>query len=105
MAQLELPKLSALTQVLATPETMFENMVKSSLGIELPPGPHSTLLKLQTSIEAGSIPSPETIIPKRVENVLSKIPLVPKLLGDESELSPAERKTETRPPTVKFELV
>jgi hypothetical protein len=76
----ELPKLSTLTQLLATPEVQFESMVKSA-GIELPPGPQSTLLKIQTSIEAGKPPSPEALMPKapKLEEILGKLPKLPKL--------------------------
>lgn len=76
----ELPKLSSLTQLLATPEVQLENMVKAA-GVEVPPGPQSTLFRLQSSIEAGKAPSPEAILPKapKLPEVLGKLPTLPKL--------------------------
>jgi len=77
----ELPKLSALTKILTTPEQQFEQMVRSTLNIELPPGPQSTLLKLQTSFETGRAPEIAEVIPAppRVEQVLARIPRLPEL--------------------------
>jgi len=76
----ELPKISTFTQLLATPEVQIESMAKSA-GIELPPGPQSTLLKIQSSIEAGKAPAPEAILPKapKIEEILGKLPTLPTL--------------------------
>ncbi|MEM1601327.1 MAG: hypothetical protein QW339_05075 [Sulfolobales archaeon] len=78
---MEIPKLSQLTKVLATPEEYFENLIKSTLNIEIPPGPQSMLLKLQASIEAGETPSIEKLLPKapRIEEVLTRFPKLPEL--------------------------
>ncbi|MBS7635781.1 hypothetical protein KEJ37_00305 [Candidatus Bathyarchaeota archaeon] len=77
----ELPKISSFTQLLAAPETQFESLVKEALKVELPPGPQSTLLKLQTSLEAGKAPSSEAVVPKapKLPEVLGKLPTLPKL--------------------------
>lgn len=93
MAPQELPKISTFTQLLATPETQFENLIKESLNFELPPGPQSTLLKIQSSIEAGKAPSPETLMPKapKIKDVLSSFPLLPPL---PTESKQEEVKTE-----------
>jgi len=77
----ELPKLSQFTRVLATPEEYFENTVKSSLNIEVPPGPMSVLFKLQTAVESGELPQIERIIPlarvPRLQDILASIPKLP----------------------------
>lgn len=77
----ELPKLSAFTKILTTPEQQFEQMVRSTLNIELPPGPQSALLRLQESFEAGRASEIADVIPKppRVEQVLARIPRLPEL--------------------------
>jgi hypothetical protein len=82
MAPQELPKISAFTQLLATPESQFESMVKSA-GLELPPGPQSTLLKIQGSIEAGKAPAPEAFMPRapKLQEILGKLPALPPLPG------------------------
>jgi len=89
----ELPKISTFTQLLATPETQFESMVREALKVELPPGPQSTLLKLQTSLEAGKSPTPEALVPKapKLPEVLGKLPTLPKL---EDILPNLEKKAE-----------
>jgi hypothetical protein len=71
----ELPKLSAFTKLLAFPEEQFESMAKSA-GVELPPGPQSTLLKIQMAMEEGRAPTPEEVLPKapKLEEVLGKLP-------------------------------
>ena len=61
---MSLPKISVLTKMFTSPEEMFEKTVKDALKLELPPGPMTTLLKLQESIEAGKVPSLESILPK-----------------------------------------
>jgi hypothetical protein len=93
MAPQELPKISTITQLLAAPEVQFENMAKN-IGIELPPGPQSTLLKIQTSIEGGKIPAPESFIPKtpKIEEILGKLPTLPKLEEKPAYAAPAEQK-------------
>jgi hypothetical protein len=72
----QLPKISAFTQLLATPEIQFETAAKNA-GITLPPGPQSTLFKIQTALEAGQAPSPEAILPKAPK--LEEIFRLPKL--------------------------
>jgi hypothetical protein len=47
-----------------SPEEMFEKTVKDALKVELPPGPMSTLVKIQESIESGKPPAIETLLPK-----------------------------------------
>lgn len=78
---MELPKLSAFTKILTTPEQQFEQMVRSTLNIELPPGPQSVLLRLQESFETGRAPEIADVIPKppRAEQVLARIPRPPEL--------------------------
>ncbi|MEM4701669.1 MAG: hypothetical protein QXZ51_05955 [Candidatus Bathyarchaeia archaeon] len=89
----ELPKISTFTQLLATPETQFESMVKEAFKVELPPGPQSTLLKLQASLEAGRSSTPEALVPKapKLTEILGKLPTLPKL---EDILPGLERKAE-----------
>lgn len=86
MSPQELPKISTFTQLLATPETQFESLVKEALKLELPPGPQSTLLKLQTSLEAGKAPSLEAVVPKAPKplEVLAELPALPKLPAGEA---------------------
>lgn len=93
MSPQELPKISSFTQLLATPETQFESMVKEALKVELPPGPQSTLLKLQAFIESGKALSPEAVVPKapKLPEILGKLPTLPKL---EDILPGTERKAE-----------
>ncbi|MEM4480862.1 MAG: hypothetical protein QXG58_06440 [Candidatus Bathyarchaeia archaeon] len=92
----ELPKISTFTQLLATPEAQFENMVKEALKVELPPGPQSTLLKLQGSIEAGK--APEAFMPRapKLQEILGKLPALPPLpqLGAGGEGETGEKKAE-----------
>ncbi len=80
---MELPKLSQFTKVLVTPEELFENTVKSSLNIDIPPGPMSVLLKLQTAVESGGLPRIESILPEirppRLQEILASIPKLPEL--------------------------
>lgn len=75
--------MSTFTQLLATPETQFESMVKEALKVELPPGPQSTLLKIQGSIEAGKAPAPEAFMPRapKLQEILGKLPALPPLPG------------------------
>jgi len=56
----ELPKLSQFTNMLATPEQMFESTVKNTTGQEIPKGPQSRLADIQESVEAGEggLPTP-----------------------------------------------
>ncbi|MEM1697555.1 MAG: hypothetical protein QXG48_02755, partial [Thermofilaceae archaeon] len=78
--QLELPRISQFTKILAAPEEMFENAVRSLLNIEIPPGPQSVLLRLQTSIESGGIPAPESIAKALgIGDVLARIPRPPEI--------------------------
>jgi len=51
------PRLSALQTIPATPEIMFENMVKEQTGVEIPPGPNRLLVNIMKGIEA-QIPAP-----------------------------------------------
>ncbi len=92
----ELPKISSFTQLLAAPEAQFESLVKEALKVELPPGPQSTLLKLQTSLEAGKAPTPEALVPRapKLTEVLGKLPTLPKL---EDVLPGLEKKAEYQP--------
>ncbi|MEM3994960.1 MAG: hypothetical protein QXW40_06180, partial [Thermofilum sp.] len=93
-------KLSQFTKVLATPEEYFENLIKSTLNIEIPPGPQSMLLKLQASIEAGEAPSIEKLLPKapRIESILARFPKLPELPAEtvraEVPQAPKEEKKE-----------
>jgi len=48
------PKLSTLVKTLAAPEDMFEEMVRSATGFELPPGPGKMLASLMEGFEAGA---------------------------------------------------
>ncbi|MEM3994915.1 MAG: hypothetical protein QXW40_05955 [Thermofilum sp.] len=84
--QLELPKLSTFTRILAIPEEYFQNTVKSIANIDIPPGPQSLLLKLQESVEAGQIPSvaPKVQLP-RLEEILARFPALPEILPQSSE--------------------
>jgi hypothetical protein len=49
------PKLSVLFKPLTIPEDFAESTAKSA-GIELPPGPHKTLITLMSSLE-GAMPA------------------------------------------------
>jgi hypothetical protein len=82
----ELPKLSAFTQLLAMPESYFEGAVRDALKVEIPPGPQSTLLKVQQSVEAGRAPELEEVLPRvsKLEEALSRLPRLPPL----EELAP-----------------
>jgi len=107
MAPQELPRLSAFTRIFAMPEMQFENMFREMFNIELPPGPQSTLLKFQESIEgvgeeggALKLPSIEKLLPLPIRT--KTVEAQPELLP---ELTPAKREIETRPPKTKFELV
>jgi hypothetical protein len=53
-----------MTKMFTSPEEMFEKTVKDALKVELPPGPMSTLVKIQESIESGKPPAIETLLPK-----------------------------------------
>jgi hypothetical protein len=77
----QLPKISAFTQLLAMPEIQIETAAKNA-GITLPPGPQSTLLKIQTALEAGQAPSPEAILPKapKFEEIFGKLPKLESIL-------------------------
>jgi len=90
--QLQLPKLSTFTQLLATPEIQFEAAAKSA-GITLPPGPQSTLLKIQTALEAGQMPSPEAVLPKapKLEEIFARLPKLESILPKVTAGSVAER--------------
>jgi len=98
MSPQELPKISALTQLLAIPETHFESMVREIFRIELPPGPQSMLLKIQSSIEAGRAPELPALEFKapRIEEIAMKLPKLPKL--EEAAPKCVERVEETAPP-------
>lgn len=109
MAPQELPRLSTFTRIFAMPEMQFENMVREMFNIELPPGPQSTLLKFQESIEgvgagekggALKLPSIDELLPLPIRTKTVEAP--PEL---PLELTPARREIETRPPETKFELV
>ncbi|MEM2195208.1 MAG: hypothetical protein QW803_12170 [Candidatus Methanomethylicia archaeon] len=80
---MDLPKISQFTKVLATPEEYLENIIKSTMGVEVPPGPQSVLLKIQTAIEKGEMPSIERFIPTikapRLQDILSSIPKIPEI--------------------------
>lgn len=80
---MEIPKLSQFTKVLATPEEYFENTVKSALNIEIPPGPMSMILKVQTALEKGELPAIERILPAvkppKLQEILASIPKLPEL--------------------------
>ncbi len=81
----ELPKLSAFTKILAEPEVSFENLVRESFKFEIPPGPQSVLLNIQTLIESGTFPTPETVLPKapKFSEILAKLPSVPPIAKEE----------------------
>ncbi len=98
---LELPKLSTFTKLLATPETYFENMVKNAFKLELPPGPQSTLLKIQESLEAGRALAPEEFMPRApvFSEILSKLPTLPTL----PEIGPVAREETQEKKEVKEE--
>ncbi|MEM4429656.1 MAG: hypothetical protein QXM08_00650 [Thermofilaceae archaeon] len=100
---MELPKLSQFTRVLATPEEYFERAAKSSLNIELPPGPMSMLLKLQTALETGEAPRIERVLPAirppGLQEILASIPKLPELPAP-AEAAPAPVTVEKRPVTV-----
>lgn len=109
MAPQELPRLSTFTRVLAMPEMQFENMIREMFSVELPPGPQTTLLKFQESIEGVGevgeslkLPSLQELLPLPIktrtvkEKETLELPL---------ELTPAKREIETRPSETKFELV
>lgn len=70
----ELPKLSAFTRILATPEVQMEEVLKSS-GITVPPGPMSMLATLQEQFETGlpELPSPS----EQALGILSRLPILP----------------------------
>lgn len=54
------PKLSILAKPLALPEEMFENMIRTATGIEVPPGPVKFTKTLMESFEAGAPALPVT---------------------------------------------
>lgn len=75
----ELPKLSQFTKLLAQPEAQIESMLRSA-GIPVPPGPMTTLYKLQEAFERGESPNVEEIFQlPRAEEVLARLPAVPPL--------------------------
>jgi hypothetical protein len=47
------PKLSVLQSIPAAPEALFESMVKSATGVELPPGPNRMLQTFMAGVEAA----------------------------------------------------
>jgi hypothetical protein len=81
--QLTLPRLSAITQILAQPEIAFEATVKQTLGIDIPPGPQSVLLRLQRDFEAGRSPDipglASQFAPPRPEAIIQRLPRIPSL--------------------------
>jgi hypothetical protein len=81
--QITLPRLSAITQILAQPEIAFETTVKQTLGIDIPPGPQSILLRLQRDFEAGRAPDIAGIAreftPPRPEVIIQRLPRVPSI--------------------------
>lgn len=101
MSVVELPKLSQFTRVLATPEEYFENTVKSSLNIEVPPGPMSVLFKLQTAVESGELPQIERIIPlarvPRLQDILASIPKLPPVPAEVAPKAEERAKAEAPP--------
>jgi len=46
-----LPKLSELLGTIMLPESQFENMVRSTVGIELPPGPSASITSIMETFE------------------------------------------------------
>ncbi|MEM1820347.1 MAG: hypothetical protein QXU64_02015 [Thermofilaceae archaeon] len=76
---MEPPRLSAITRILAYPEQQFERAVKSLLNIELPPGPQSTLLRLQERFESGAVPELREVLPgaRAIEELIAMFPRVP----------------------------
>jgi hypothetical protein len=81
--QITLPRLSTITQILAQPEIAFETTVKQALGIDIPPGPQSILLRLQRDFEAGRSPDIAGIAreftPPRPEVLIQRLPRVPSI--------------------------
>jgi|GEM_PF-4634314 hypothetical protein len=81
--QITLPRLSAITQILAQPEMAFETTVKQALGIDIPPGPQSVLLRLQRDFETGRSPDIAGIAreftPPRPEVLIQRLPRVPSI--------------------------
>jgi hypothetical protein len=81
--QITLPRLSTITQILAQPEIAFETTVKQALGIDVPPGPQSILLRLQRDFEAGRSPDIAGIAreftPPRPEVLIQRLPRVPSI--------------------------
>jgi hypothetical protein len=81
--QAGLPTLSAITQVLAQPEIAFEATVKQAMGVDIPPGPQSILLRLQRDFEAGRSPDiagvARQFTPPRPEVLIQRLPRVPSI--------------------------
>jgi len=46
-----LPRLSELLGTIMLPESQFENMVRSTVGIELPPGPSASITSIMETFE------------------------------------------------------
>lgn len=96
--QFKLPKLSQLTQILAAPETYFENMIKSSLNIEAPPGPMSLILNIQKSLEGGaeesSTGSSVGLRIPTLQEVLASFPVLPavEVEAEKAEEVPLEER-------------
>jgi hypothetical protein len=91
--QVGLPRLSTITQVLAQPEIAFEATVKQAMGIDIPPGPQSVLLRLQRDFEAGRSPDiagvARQFTPPRPEVLIQRLPRVPSI----SEIMPSIAET------------
>jgi len=52
---MELPKFSQFMKPLALPESQFEDLIKSTLGIEVPPGPSQMVSSLLEGFEQGQM--------------------------------------------------
>jgi len=83
-----LPKLSEMLKLFQTPEAQFEDMVRSTLGIEIPPGPSTSIASImETFEELVPLPSPETFgFPQ-----LPQLPGFPLLFGEGKEESKQEQ--------------
>lgn len=46
-----LPRLSELLKTIMVPESQFEDMVRSTVGIELPPGPSASITSIMETFE------------------------------------------------------
>jgi len=89
-----LPKLSEMLKLFQTPEAQFEDMVRSTLGIEVPPGPSASIASImETFEELTPLPSPETF-------GFPQFPGFPPLFGEgkeESKQEQAPKKEQTKP--------